>query len=143
MKKSEFESEKEIILKAKKDVAAFDKLYERYYPLINSFVFHRVDNEDIRNDIVSSTFIKAIKKIYLFRFFDSRKTRFSSWLIKIAMNEINAHYNSEKRNRNTMEKQELHKNIYSDSEEMFPISFGKVKRNLKSLNLTEQNMIKI
>jgi hypothetical protein len=39
------ESEPKRILRAKKDLSEFDSLYREYFPKINNFVYHRVEDK--------------------------------------------------------------------------------------------------
>ena len=86
--------EKEIISKAKYDVTAFEALYDKYFMQIYKYVMLRVKNQDVANDIVSEVFYKAMTKISLFKW---RSIPFSSWLYRIAMNEISNHFRREKK----------------------------------------------
>jgi len=129
------ESEKKRILRAKKDLKDFDSLYRKYFPKINNFVFHRVENEAIRNDIVSNVFFKAMKKLTFFRFIDSRKCSFSSWLFRIAVNEINQYYRNLKRENKIIEMSLT--NPQTNSE----LDYELVKEKMKNLSSEEQNLI--
>ncbi len=80
------------VLNAQKDIAAFDYFYKKYFKMVNNYVFHRVPDEAIRNEIVSDVFFKAMSKLNTFRLLDSRNCRFSSWLMRITINEINMYY---------------------------------------------------
>ncbi len=80
------------VLKAQKDLSAFDYFYRKYFRMVNNYVFHRVSDETVRNEIVSDVFFKAMRKLNTFRLLDSRNCRFSSWLMRITINEINMHY---------------------------------------------------
>jgi len=81
--------EKELITSAQKDFAVFAKVYDQYYPKIFGYVLKRTANLEIAQDITSETFFKALKKLWQFRW---RNISFSSWLYKIATNEINQYY---------------------------------------------------
>lgn len=87
--------EKEIVKKAQKDSEAFVVLFDKYYQHIFGYVAKRVANIALAQDITSETFFKALNKLGQFQW---RGISFSSWLYKIATNEINAHYRS---NRHT------------------------------------------
>jgi RNA polymerase sigma-70 factor (ECF subfamily) len=79
------ENEKELVEKAKKDPQAFSKIYDFYYPQIFGYVLKRVVDVEVARDITSETFFKCLKNIEKFKW---RGTSFSSWLYKIASNEI-------------------------------------------------------
>ncbi len=81
---------------AKSDPAKFAPLYERYFLQIFKYIFKRVESEDHANDICQQTFIKAMTKIGSYQ---HKGLPFSSWLYRIAQNEINQFYRSKKRAR--------------------------------------------
>jgi RNA polymerase sigma-70 factor (ECF subfamily) len=78
--------EKELVRQAQKAPDAFAELYNQYYPKIFGYVLRRTANLEAAQDITSETFLKALKKLWQFRW---RNISFSSWLYKIATNEIN------------------------------------------------------
>jgi RNA polymerase sigma-70 factor (ECF subfamily) len=79
------EEEKKLIEKAKKDPEAFGELYDIYYSKIFGYILKRVADVDVAKDIVSETFLKALKNLWKFRW---RNVSFSAWLYRIASNEI-------------------------------------------------------
>jgi RNA polymerase sigma-70 factor (ECF subfamily) len=81
--------EKELVRQAQKAPDAFAKLYDHYYPKIFGYVLRRTANIEVAQDITSETFLKALAKLWQFRW---RSISFSSWLYKIASNEINQYY---------------------------------------------------
>ena len=81
--------EKEIIKSAQKDQEVFVEIYDQYYPQIFSYILKRTANLEIAQDITSETFFKALNKLWQFRW---RNIPFSSWLYKIATNEINQYF---------------------------------------------------
>ena len=87
------EEEKKLVERAKKDPEAFGELYDEYYSRIFGYVLKRVADIEIAQDIVSETFFKAIKNIWRFRW---QNIPFSSWLYRIASNEIANYFRKEK-----------------------------------------------
>lgn len=79
------DEEKELIERAKKDPEIFGRLYEENYSKIFGYILRRVANFEIAQDITSETFLKALKNIWKFKW---RNISFSSWLYRIASNEI-------------------------------------------------------
>jgi RNA polymerase sigma-70 factor (ECF subfamily) len=77
--------EKELIKLAQKDPEVLAKVYGHYYPKIFGYVLKRTANLESAQDITSETFFKALKKLWQFRWCN---ISFSSWLYKIATNEI-------------------------------------------------------
>ena len=82
-------AEKDLIRQAHKDPGAFADLYDHYYPRIFGYVLRRTANLEAAQDITSETFLKALSKLWQFRW---RNISFSSWLYKIASNEINQYF---------------------------------------------------
>ncbi len=130
--------ERELVKKAKKDIQAFDELYRIYYPKINNFVFHRTYNEDVRNEIVSNVFFKAMKNLYRFRFMDSQRCSFSAWLYRIAVSEVNQYYRDRKRDLLLAGKK---KHDLPEEPTQYPYQFEFVKKCLADLSPFEQNLI--
>lgn len=81
--------EKELVRQAQKSPDAFARLYDHYYPRIFGYILRRTANLEVAQDITSETFLKALGKLWQFRW---RSVSFSSWLYKIASNEINQYY---------------------------------------------------
>jgi RNA polymerase sigma-70 factor (ECF subfamily) len=81
--------EEELVKRAQKDPDAFAKLYDQYYPRIFGYVLRRSANLEAAQDITSETFLKALGKLWQFQW---RNVSFSSWLYKIATNEINQYF---------------------------------------------------
>jgi len=81
--------EKELVRQAQKAPDAFAELYDQYYPKIFGYVLRRTANFEAAQDITSETFFNALRKLWQFRW---RSISFSSWLYKIAANEINQYF---------------------------------------------------
>jgi RNA polymerase sigma-70 factor (ECF subfamily) len=81
--------EKELVRQAQNTPDAFAQLYDLYYPKIFGYVLRRTANLEAAQDITSETFLKALRKLWQFRW---RNISFSSWLYKIATNEINQYF---------------------------------------------------
>jgi len=81
--------EEELVKRAQKDPDAFARLYDQYYPRIFGYVLRRSANLEAAQDITSETFLKALGKLWQFQW---RNVSFSSWLYKIATNEINQYF---------------------------------------------------
>jgi RNA polymerase sigma-70 factor (ECF subfamily) len=81
--------EKELVRQAQKCPDAFARLYDQYYPKIFGYVLRRSANIEAAQDITSETFLKALGKLWQFRW---RNVPFSSWLYKIATNEVNQYF---------------------------------------------------
>lgn len=85
----ELQEEKELVEKAKTDPLAFGELYDLYYPKIFNYILHRIGEVANATDITSDVFFKVMKNLVRFEWQD---ISFSSWIYKIASNEINNHF---------------------------------------------------
>lgn len=83
------EAEKQMIWAAKKDQKHFKAIYETYFDRIFLYLHRRVKDEAIADDITSQTFYKALVNLHSFQF---KGVKFSSWLYRIATNELNMYF---------------------------------------------------
>ena len=68
-----------------KDMSNFHWLYEKYYEDILKYVYQRVNTKDEAVDITAQVFLSAMVNLKKYSF---RGLPFSSWLYRIAMNEL-------------------------------------------------------
>lgn len=61
----------------------FAELYQESYSLVYNHVRYRIANDAAAEDVVADAFLKAARN---FDSFDPSKSRFSTWVIAIAMN---------------------------------------------------------
>jgi RNA polymerase sigma-70 factor (ECF subfamily) len=73
------------------DAEAFGALYDRYVDLVYRYVFYRVASRQITEDLVSETFLRALRRITSFTW---QGRDFAAWLVTIARNLIADHYKS-------------------------------------------------
>ncbi|MFA5248339.1 MAG: RNA polymerase sigma factor [Patescibacteria group bacterium] len=76
---------------------AFGELYDRYARKIYDFVFFRVSNKEVAEDLTSDIFLKACKKI---KDFIPSGAGFGAWLYRIARNRVIDYYRTNKKNYN-------------------------------------------
>lgn len=88
--------ESEQIILAKRDPVAFGPLYRKYYPAIFRFVLRRTADEALTADLCQDVFLKALKNLPKYK---DKGLPFSSWLYRIASNEVNSFYRTLKRKR--------------------------------------------
>lgn len=88
-------SEAEIIQLAKKQQDYFGMLYEKYFEQIFRFVFKRLGgDEETAGDLTQQTFIKAMANMDKYT---DMGLPFSSWLYRIAQNEVSMYFRSAKK----------------------------------------------
>jgi RNA polymerase sigma-70 factor, ECF subfamily len=132
-------NEKEIISKAKNNVSAFEYLYDKYFMQIYKYVMLRVKNKDVANDIVSEVFYKAMTKLSLFKW---RSIPFSSWLYRIAMNEISNHFRKEKKKHKLVgEIMVEHDNYIPEPDYDEAISYDFIHNYIRKLPQRDQDVI--
>ncbi|MBI1838302.1 MAG: sigma-70 family RNA polymerase sigma factor [Flavobacteriia bacterium] len=88
-------SDTDLIQLSKVDSRNFGELYERYFDCIFRFIFKRLGgNETIAGDLTQQTFMKAMANISKY---EDRGMPFSSWLYRIAQNEVNLFFRENKK----------------------------------------------
>jgi RNA polymerase sigma-70 factor (ECF subfamily) len=70
------------------DTSAFDEIFERYHNQIYNFIKKQVSDAGAVEDLVQEVFLRVYKSA---KNFDVEK-KFSSWLYKIALNEVKRHW---------------------------------------------------
>ncbi|MBL3654717.1 RNA polymerase sigma factor [Fulvivirga sediminis] len=120
MTEEDITHEQRVIEASKKDAKAFGAIYDQYYEGIFNFIYRRTDDEDLTADICSQTFLKALQNLKKYEF---RGLPFSAWLYRIASNEVNKHFNKNKRNKifsveeeRVLELFEQHENDFSEDQ---------------------------
>lgn len=89
-------NEQEIVAAAKQNIQKFGILYDKYYEQIFRFVYQRLDDKEHAFDTTQQVFVKAIEKLPRYEF---KGVPFSSWLYRIASNEIIDLFRQEKLKR--------------------------------------------
>ena len=88
-------SESEVIALAQKDSKYFGTLYDNYFDQIFRFVFKRLGGKEATaGDLTQQTFIKAMANITKY---EDRGFPFSSWLYRIAQNEVSMFFRNQKK----------------------------------------------
>jgi len=117
MTEEEIARENSLVEAAKRDAEKFSVLYDHYFEGIFNFILRRTDDEPLTADLTSQTFLKALQNLKKYEY---RGLPFSAWLYRIASNEINKHYNKQKKKRVfSLEEERLLEIIDHTSEEDF------------------------
>lgn len=86
------DSVRELVDRARSgDGEAFGELYDRYVDTVYRYVYYRVGTPSLAEDLVSETFLRALRRINTFRW---QGVDFGAWLTTIARNLIADHYKS-------------------------------------------------
>jgi RNA polymerase sigma-70 factor (ECF subfamily) len=71
------------------DEAALGELYDHYAPRIYAYIYRRVSDAHLAEDLTSDVFVRVIQAIQSERFWH---TSFQAWLYRIAHNLVADHY---------------------------------------------------
>ena len=82
---SELAAERELILAAQRDRAAFAPLYERYVDQIFAYAYSLTHNRELAEDVTAATFARAIEELPRFEW---RGVPYSAWLYRVAANLV-------------------------------------------------------
>ncbi|MBI2050232.1 MAG: sigma-70 family RNA polymerase sigma factor [Parcubacteria group bacterium] len=94
------QQEKQLITQAQKDPQAFGAVFDEYYEPIFGYILKRTGNVHAAQDIASETFFKALDRLWQFKW---RGISISSWLYRIATNEINQYFRAAKKRHYSLE----------------------------------------
>lgn len=75
------------------DKSAFVVLYERYQPPVFTYIYYRVDDLTLAEDLTAEVFVRLVAKIHTYR----ASSPLLAWLYTIARNLISDHYRQARR----------------------------------------------
>jgi RNA polymerase sigma-70 factor, ECF subfamily len=73
------------------DADAFGDLYDRYVDVVYRYIYYRVGNATLSEDLTSETFVRALRRITSYTW---QGRDFGAWLVTIARNLIADHFKS-------------------------------------------------
>ncbi|MCP4592443.1 MAG: sigma-70 family RNA polymerase sigma factor [bacterium] len=82
----DLDAERELVERAKRDRAAFARLYRRYYPVVAGYVYRRVGDAHLTEDLVAEVFLAALRYLPKYR---QRGVPVRAWFYRIATNTVN------------------------------------------------------
>jgi len=85
----DLQDQQKLVTDAQQSADGFGKLYDFYFPKIYAFVVSKVGNKDDAEDLVSEIFMKVLANIGSFEW---RGIPFTSWIFRIARNDLNTYY---------------------------------------------------
>ena len=83
---SDRSEERDLVERAKKDKAAFGKLYQCHYACIANYIYRRVGDAHLAEDLAADVFLSAFRSLSRFRY---QGLSIRSWLYRIATNRVN------------------------------------------------------
>ncbi len=72
-----------------RDSVAFGVLYERYLDRVYRYIVYKINDVSLAEDLTSEVFLNAWKAINRY---EDRGHAFSTWLLRLAHNEVTDHY---------------------------------------------------
>ncbi len=136
----EIKNEFLVVRQSVRDPSKFQVLYDRYFETIFTFVFRRIDHEDVTADITSQVFYKALKNLKKYKF---RGVPFSAWLYRIATNEVYLYYKNNKRKQVYSLEEERFQEIIDDNLFDDEIDVSEVIEAMKSLSEKEAEILEL
>lgn len=79
------ENEAQLVREAATEEAAFEALYNHYFPQIYGYILKRIGRVEVAEDIVSEVFLKVFTKLQAYR---ETEGTFRSWLYTVATNTL-------------------------------------------------------
>lgn len=73
------------------DKSRLEQIFDEYYDRVYAFLYFRVRNTALAEDLASQTFLKVAEK---YKTYNSEKGVLSTWLFTIAMNQLRSYYRS-------------------------------------------------
>jgi len=131
--------EKSMILKSKENPENFGSLYRIYHESIFRYIYNRIGDLDLANDITSVVFMKALLNIKKYEY---RGLPFSSWLFRIAKSELNQSFRNNKKTQRTISIDKIQlgqimEDIVIDETD------NNIKQLLKSLSRLNNNQVEL
>ncbi len=117
---------------------AFGPIYDKHIRTIYNFIFYKVLDKDIAEDLTSQTFLKALKNVSSV----DPERPIISWLYKIAHNSVLDHYRSD---RHTEDIEDFWDIADEEKDAAVTMDLGmdisRVKKYLKKLSGLERDII--
>lgn len=133
------DGEEQIIEQAVRGKASsFGLLYDRYQPQIYRFVYLKVSHREEAEDLTHQVFLQAWKHIETYRF---QGFPFSSWLYRIARNQVIDHYRTKKIHFDIEEIEETRGEDFNIQELDVNLDMERVQHAIKKLPLDHQDVI--
>jgi RNA polymerase sigma factor (sigma-70 family) len=145
------QQEAQLIEQCKHDPKAFGEVFDCWYAPIFGYIFRRTADYDISKDIAAETFLKAYLNIPKYSW---RGIRLSSWLYRIATNELNQYYRKQKYKpqslQQLLENPQMEKLLHQqmdDEREMMQTElkahndYSRIREKLQDLDIKYQEVI--
>ena len=117
---------------------AFAQVYDLYIGQIYGYLFNRVQNRQIAEDLTSEVFFKALKA---FDRFDSNRASVKTWLYQIARNHLIDYYRTRKVTEDIEQVELVSENQEMDSELENILNLEKLRKLLSELPEESRELI--
>lgn len=122
---AQIKQEEQEILDAIANPQAFKVIYDRYFLDIYKYVFVRLQNEDLTDDVVSKVMIKAMLNLSKYQF---KGLPFSAWLYRVAYNELTDVFRKRKAERIvSVPIEDFHHIVNEETDEIIEFELWEVK----------------
>jgi len=134
--------EKSLIERAQQnDQEAIVRIYETYFDRIYRYIFLRIGDQAESEDLTQQVFMNALQSISSFRW---RGAPFSSWLFRIARNQIIDHQRKFSRVQTTPLEMPLGREDIDPAEVVEQeLAIGKVREAMKGLTQLQQEVLSL
>ena len=136
----DYQQEKELIEKAKSNPKYFEEIYNIHFPPVFLFIFKRVADKEAASDLTSQVFLNALTHLSRFQ---HKGVPFSSWLFKIAHNEVMYYYRKTARQRSVIVTDEIIDNFIEETSLNLEELYLRLSAALQSLKLEAMQLIEL
>jgi RNA polymerase sigma-70 factor (ECF subfamily) len=116
----------------------FEELYEEYLPKIYRYVYHRVGNKQLAEDVTSTVFMKVVSNLNTFRVGESS---FASWIYAIARNTLIDHFRKHKSTVDLGEADNIASTQNVEHQTDTTLTLAKVKTAMKNLSEVQREVL--
>lgn len=122
------------------DVEAFGDLYTRYLDQLYRYVFYRVADEQVAEDLTENIFLKVWENLARIK---KPQTSFPAWLYRIAHNVIIDHYRTQRPTVSWDELTERQLSAMDDSPEKVLLDLEESKQLAKAISQLEPRLAQV
>jgi RNA polymerase sigma-70 factor (ECF subfamily) len=133
-------AETKLIEQAKSDPAYFEGIYNAHFSSVFLFIFKRVADKEVAADLTSQVFLNALTNLKRFKYIGAP---FSSWLFKIAQNEVNYYYRKTARQRQIVINDEILENLKEESGINLEDMLQQLSRAIQQLKVDAMELIQL
>jgi len=145
------QQEQQLIQRCRDNPAAFGDVFDIWYAPVFGYIYRRTADYDLSRDIAAETFLNAYLNITKFKW---RGVSLSSWIYRIATNELNQYYRRQKYQpqslQQLLDEPDMEKLLHAQADnereiiekEMQDLSiYSQVRVNLLKLDIKYQEVI--